>query len=108
MKFTLCIDYKAATGKGLEYIQMNATKILDAISEADGMWNDEIYMMQIMEKEGKTERMDWSRVTTYRAVLARRSYGWHLNNKQNSEAEHKVTHTVLNRNSAVNWYETVI
>lgn len=106
MKFVLCIDYKAATNKGLEYMVMDAKNELEAIAEADSKWNDEIYMMQIMKQDGKVDRTNDWRVTKYTAILARRSHGWHLNNKENSEADHSVHHYIP-KDPRWAWFATI-
>ena len=106
MKYTLSIDYKAATNKGLEYITMEAKNELEAMAEADSKWNDEIYMMQIMKQDGKMDRTNGWKVTKYTAVLARRSHGWHLNNSENAEAPHSVHHYIP-KNPAYAWFATV-
>ena len=107
MKFTLCIDYKAANKKGLEYMELNATTLEDAISEADDKWNDDIYLMKIMKKVGKTERQNggW-KTEKFEAVLCRRSFGWHLNNRKNSESEHFVRHYIP-KIAEYHWFETL-
>jgi hypothetical protein len=88
MKFVLYIDRKAGSKAPYEYKTMTATDLETAIAEADAQWNDEIYLMRIMRKEGKTENGDGCKVEKYRATLARRSFGWHLNNTANAEGEH--------------------
>lgn len=106
MKFTLCIDYKASTKKGLDYITMNANSIEEAIEEADEKWSADIYLMKIMKKSGKTERENGWKIEEYDAILCRRSYGWHLNNKKNSESEHKVRHFIP-KIAKCDWFETL-
>ena len=105
MKYTLSIDYKAATNKGLEYITMESKNELEAIAEADSKWNEEIYMMRIMKKDGNVERKNGWKITKYTAILARRSHGWHLNNNENSEASHSVIHYIP-KNPKHAWFET--
>lgn len=106
MKYTLCIDYKAGTKKGLDYSSLEAANVLDAMSEADRRWTEDVYMMQIMQKAGKTERKNGWRIEEYSAILARRSYSWHLNDKEHHEAPHSVRHYIP-RNPAWHWYETL-
>lgn len=106
MKYALCIDYKAATNKGLNYMTMEAKNELEAMAEADSKWNDELYMMQIMKQDGKIERTNGYKIAKYVAILARRSFGWHLNNEQNAEAPHSVNHYIPN-NREYDWFATV-
>ena len=57
-----------------------------------------------MKKNGNVERRDGYRITTYTAVLARRDYGWHLNDRANSEDPHDVRHWI-NQNPKYAWFE---
>lgn len=92
-KFVIYTDNKSnsktPTDPGYEYKLIEAEGIEEAIEIADSMWNDGIYLMRIMKKVGKIQKEDgeW-RAETYEAVLARRSFGWHLNNEKNSECRH--------------------
>lgn len=92
-KFVIYIDYKAkkADNLGIEYKMIEVEGLEEAIEVADGMWNEKMYLMRIMKKIGKVEKenSDWN-VETYEAILARRSYGWHRNNAENCEGEHRA------------------
>ena len=94
MKFVLYIDYKAmltnANNERFSYTAMTAKTLEEAIAEADKLWDAGIYLMRIMKKTSKGNAKYG--VDTYEAVLCRRSYGWHLNNKDNSENHHAVNH----------------
>lgn len=88
MKFVLYIDYLAGS-TSYTYIPMQAKSLEAAISEADEHWSDNIYLARIMKQYGKAEKREGcKKVETYRALLCRRSFGWHLNNAANSEGEH--------------------
>lgn len=90
-KFAIYTDYKAGQGPrcGYDYEAIEAESILEAIDIADSKFNDKVYLMRIMEKTGKIEKVnsDWN-AETYEAVLCRRSYGWHRNTIDNSESKH--------------------
>lgn len=90
-KFVLYIDYKANEGPacGYAYKKIEAKDLMEAIQKADNAFSQRVYLMQIMEKTGKVEKEEggWKN-ETFEAVLCRRSYGWHRNTKENSEAEH--------------------
>ena len=90
MKFALYIDNK--DGKTYSYNEMNANDLESAIKEADEAWNEGIYLMRIMKKVGKVEKENDYKYETYEAILCRRSYGWHRNDKENCEGEHKAKH----------------
>lgn len=76
MKYVLYIDYRA-NYKPLasEYRKLEAKTLSDAILEADAQYNqDTIYLMRIMVKAGKVEKVESNiKRTTYRAKLERRT-----------------------------------
>lgn len=93
-KFIAYIDYKAGykadCGKDFEYVPLNAKSLIEAIAEVDTMWNDKIYLIRIMQKDGKIEKVEDYKTERYKAILCRRSYGWHQNTEEYSESEHVV------------------
>lgn len=76
MKYILYIDYRA-NYKPLtsEYCKLEAKTLSDAILEADKQYNpDTMYLMRIMVKDGKTEKVESNiKCTAYRAKLERRA-----------------------------------
>lgn len=109
MTFAIYTDYRANKKVPYEYELIQADDLLEAIYKADELWKvkteeDEkaVYLMRIMQKEGKTERKEGYREEKYRAVLCRRSFGWHLNDAANSEGEHIVTRCF---NKDISWFE---
>ncbi|MBQ6840434.1 MAG: hypothetical protein IJO45_07045 [Oscillospiraceae bacterium] len=109
MKFVIYTDYRANKKTPYEYELIEAADLLEAIYKADELWkvkteDDEkaVYLMRIMQKEGKTERKEGYREEKYRAVLCRRSFGWHLNDMKNSESEHTTTRCF---NKDISWFE---
>ena len=90
MKYMIYIDYKADYKGGSNYCYkpIEAKTLEEAIEIADSLWNENIYLARIMKKIGNIEKVDGCKVVTYEAVLCRRSYGWHLNNKANCESAH--------------------
>ena len=90
MKYILYIDYKATSGKIYEYKEMTAKTLIEAIGEADKIYNPEtVYLMKILEKSGKVEKENGYKVQLYKAIMCKR-YDWHLNNDENGEAEHNA------------------
>lgn len=77
-KFVLYVDYEDIKNTiGWEYQEMNATTAVDAIVEADAMFdNDTMFLVRIMEKVGKAEKVDDYRVQRYEAILEKRSTSW--------------------------------
>ena len=76
MKYVLYIDYRA-NYKPLtsEYRKLEAKTLSDAILAADSQYNPDImYLMRIMVKDGKAEKVDSDiKRTAYRAELERRT-----------------------------------
>ena len=76
MKYVLYVDYLASY-KPLtsEYRKLEAKTLSDAILEADAQYNpDTMYLMRIMVKDGKTEKVESDiKRTAYRAKLERRT-----------------------------------
>lgn len=103
MKYVLYIDYLATAAKSYEYKAMTANNITDAIIEADAQFTDEMYLIRIMQKVGKTTTEKSVKRERYEAILCERgSRRWHKNNEENSENEHKVSrYTGYNSE----WYE---
>ena len=76
MKYVLYIDYRASY-KPLtsEYHKLEAKTLSNAILEADKQYNpDTMYLMRIMVKDGKTEKVESDiKRTAYRVKLERRT-----------------------------------
>ena len=76
MKYVLYIDYRADY-KPLtsEYCKLEAKTLSGAILEADAQYNpDTMYLMRIMAKDGKAEKVETDiKRTAYRVKLERRT-----------------------------------
>ena len=93
MKYALYIDYKESYK--YEYRTLMVNSLEGAISEADKLYDaDEHFLLRIMKKDSAVERDGYLRKAVYKAILCKRSHGWHLNNTENCESEHL----------AVRWY----
>ena len=87
MKYVLYIDYSASyKPMTSEYRTLAAKTLSDAMLEADNQYNpDTMYLMRIMVKDGKTEKVESDiKRTAYRAKLERRTRWMETN------AEHVV------------------
>ena len=76
MRYVLYIDYKASYKPlASEYRKLDAKTLVEAILEADGQYNpDTIYLMRIMVKVGKAEKIESDvKCTLYRAEYERRT-----------------------------------
>ena len=99
MKYVLYIDYRA-NYKPLtsEYRKLEAKTLSDAILEADKQYNsDTIYLMRIMVKDSKAEKVESDiKRTAYRAKFERRTRWTETN------AEHVVGYY---KAPFVEWFE---
>ena len=97
MKYIIYIDYKADYtangGKDSEFIKAEAKNLLDAIAEADALYNENVYLIRIMEKDGKAAKENGCTAQLYKAILCKRSAGWHRNTESESEQIHLAYHT---------------
>lgn len=88
IKYIAVIDYRANYGKGFDHKELNATNIFDAMNEAEKLKTEEVYMVRIAEKFGKSEKREGAKRTKYREVLANRSGGWHTVDESHSECQY--------------------
>ena len=111
MKYVLYIDYRAIETKGYEYRAMTAKNFKEAIEEAEKIYDPEtMYLIRIMEKEGKVYTENGCKNQNYKAVECKRSCngGWHANNSENSEEEHIVRRSYMKSNgNVIDWYECI-
>ena len=76
-KYIAIIDYKASLKKGFDHITLAAKNLLDAMNEAEKLLTDDVYLVDIAEKSGKTEKVDGCKVTPFTEILRNRGSGWH-------------------------------
>lgn len=111
MKYVLYIDYRSNASKAYEYRAMEAKNFKEAINEAEKIYNpDTMYLIRIMEKEGKIYTGEGCRNQNYRAIECKRSCkgGWHANSSENSEEDHVVRRSYMKFNGKIiDWYELV-
>lgn len=111
MKFIIYSDYRADyKPMSVDYTEINAKTLEEAITVADQMWDaKKHYLMRIMKKTGKviTPYKAGYKFEEYTAILTRRSHGWHINNEENCEQEHKVNKNWLTANKNEVWYEVI-
>lgn len=111
MKYVLYIDYRAIETKGYEYRAMTAKNFKEAIEEAEKIYDPEtMYLIRIMEKEGKVYTENGCKNQNYRAIECKRSCkcGWHANNSENSEEEHIARRSYMkSNNKVIDWYECI-
>lgn len=83
MKYVALIDYMANKGNnGFDFIALEAKNETQAIIEADHMMNDDIYLIKLMKKTGKAEKIETGiKATKYTSILVRRRHNWHESDK---------------------------
>ena len=96
-KYIIYIDYKAIYkvngGESYKYISAKAKNLLEAIAEADALYNENVYLIRIMESDIKPAKVGKYRMQTFHAVLARRCAGWHRNSSEFCENVHMAMRT---------------
>lgn len=96
-KYIIYIDYKANCepygGESYKYINAKAKSLFEAIVEADALYNENVYLIRIMESDTKPAKVGEYRAQTFHAVLARRCAGWHRNSSEFNENVHMAMRT---------------
>ena len=80
MTYLALIDYKANKGNnGFDYKEIEAKNVVEAILVADHMINnDDIYLIKLMKKEGKAEKIGGGiKATKFKSFMVRRQCNWH-------------------------------
>ena len=85
-KYIAIVDFKSATGKGFGHVELDAKTVLEAMDEAAKLKDDNVYLIKIAEKSGKTEKREGAKRTKYSEILCYRSHGWHPCTNENSES----------------------
>lgn len=85
-KYIAIVDYKANTRKGFEHVELAAQNLLDAMNEAETLFDEEIYLVDIAEKVGKTEKVDGHKETKFTEILRNRGNGWHRCDSMHGES----------------------
>lgn len=60
---------------------LEAKSLIEAMSEAEDWMNEDVYMIHLCEKTGKTDT-----AIRYKAVLANRGHGWHGQDNKHYES----------------------
>ena len=96
-KYIVSIDYKASyKPMTIEFFDLEAQSITEAMAEANKKWHEGIYLMQIYEKKGRTKKIEglgrW-KATEYHLTVERRSNGWNpITNKSEFSVVSRETH----------------
>ena len=76
-KYIAIIDYKANVKNGFDHITLESKNLMDAMNEAEKLLTDDVYLVDIAEKSGKTEKVDGGKETPFTDILRNRGNGWH-------------------------------
>lgn len=71
------IDYKATEKSGFDHIALESKNLVSAMAEAEKYMNDNVYMVEITEKSGKSQKISDYKETLFVEVLTNRGNGWH-------------------------------
>ena len=77
VKYAVAIDYKARSEKKIQFQikPLEAKTIDEAKKEAEKFFTDEVYMLSIAKKFGKSEKEGFAKVTHYKDILESRVAG---------------------------------
>lgn len=89
IKYIAIIDYKASVKNGFDHVALEANNLLDAMNEAENLLTDDVYLVDIAEKSGKSEKIKGCKETPFTEVLRNRGHGWHRCDSEHGE--HPVT-----------------
>ena len=84
-KYIAIIDYKSNCKKGFGHVVLNSQNLLDAMNEAETLMNDTVYLVDIAEKSGKTEKINDCKETPFTAIIRNRGNGWHCCDDKHGE-----------------------
>ena len=88
-KYIAIIDYKANVKNGFDHITLESKNLMDAMNEAEKLMDDTVYLVDIAEKSGKTEKINGCKETKFTEILRNRGNGW--NRCDSDHGEHPVT-----------------
>lgn len=83
-KYVAIIDYKARPDFG--HIPLTASNLLDAMDEAETLFSEDVYLVDIAEKSGKGQKVGTWTETPYKDILRSRGCGWHRCDHGHSES----------------------
>ena len=105
MRYVAIIDFKTETGKMFECKIISDDLIL-AMTEAEGMMDDSVYLVKIAEKVTKTERKNKCRIAKYAEILVNRGHGWNM--CDSAHGENSSLWEVWEKDGKVESFEAVL
>lgn len=85
MRYVAIIDFKVGTGKMFECKILSDDLIL-AMTEAEEMMNESVYLVKIAEKMTRVGRKNKCRVAKYAEVIVNRGHGWNVCDSSHGES----------------------
>ena len=86
IKFLAVIDYKASKGySGFEKVDLHSNDLISAMSECEKLLCEDVYLIRIAKKTGKTMRINGEKVAKYTEILCNRGSGWHACDNEHCE-----------------------
>lgn len=87
IKFLAVIDYKASKGySGFEKVDLHSNDLISAMFECENLLCEDVYLIRIAKKTGKTTRINGEKVANYKEILCNRGSGWHACDNEHCEA----------------------
>lgn len=82
-KYMVSIDWKTSYRNTIDRQMLNASNIFEAMKEAESLHDENVYLIQILEK---TEEVQENEFLVYENRMTSRSRGnWHLTDHEHSE-----------------------
>ena len=92
-EYIVMIDEKASYETGLKFKTLEAKNILEAMAEAESLFDERTYLIRIAEK---TETVDESaNGIIYKEILSTRSgYNWNTTDERRGETANNIAHNI--------------
>ena len=91
-KYAVMIDWKAAVKCKLDVEMLEAATLPEAMAEAEKKLTEDVYLINIMVKVGKVQRIDGRKETDYKEILTNRGNGWHNCDDEHCESPNTWIH----------------
>ena len=84
MKYIVVVDLKASNG--FDVYDLRANNLVEAMSEAEHFWSEDVYLIRIAERAGRIERREGNKIAKFLEVICNRGRGWHPCDNEHSES----------------------
>lgn len=100
-KHSTFFDYATENKNHYVCVFLNSENILNAMNEAEKLFNENVYFIRIMENVGKNENTSGLRKAKYNEILCNRGEGWHVCSLK--RGEHAIQWECETNNKYINW-----